>query len=143
MNVIKEEEISSGLEQSSRVYLCGNLKMGNTVEHIPTDSYEIGVTQYSEFSADKAHIHTFNTEYNYVLEGSIKIFLIDEKKEVLLKKGDLFVINVGEPYMGKALPGTKVIFSKVPGGNDKKLIEIDKKMTEWCKSWESVYRGNE
>lgn len=135
--------MEKGLQQSLRVYLCGDLKQDNHSEHIPTDGYEIGISQYDDYTFEKAHIHSWNTEYNYVLEGSIKILLLREGRELCFSKGDLFVIEPNEPYVGKSLAGTRTIFSKVPGGNDKVLVPMDPAVMAWGEAWEKTYEGGE
>ena len=139
MDILHGSEIADGLRGSKRVYLCGDLKWSNGVRHIPTDGYEIGISHYRQFTFEQAHLHSYNREFNYVMEGSIKIFLLREEKEYEFHAGDLFVINVDEPYVGKSAPGTRVIFSKVPGGNDKVLVPMSDALLHWGSSWESRY----
>lgn len=139
MDFIKNSNIESGLEAFGRVYLCGSLKKANGVEHIKTDGYEIGISDYSEYTFEKAHLHAFNREFNYVISGAIKVFLLNEKKEYLFSQGELFVINTNEPYVSKCLKGTRIIFSKVPGGDDKVLVDMDDNLMDWGKSWNAVY----
>ena len=139
MDIVRGSDIEKALKEFGRVYLCGKLTQKNGIEHIPTDGYEIGISDYPEYTFEKPHIHSFNIEYNYVLEGAIKVFMIEEKKEYLFEKGDLFILNVGEPYVGKEMKGTKTIFSKVPGGDDKVYVEIEKKKKKWGESWEAQY----
>ena len=115
MDIIKNDDINNSLKNSTRVYLCGNLQFPNELKHVPTTGYELGISEYDFFTFEKPHIHSFNDEYNYVLEGEVKVLLINEGKEFHLKKGDLFVIHPNEPYVGKSLAGTKILFSKVPG----------------------------
>jgi hypothetical protein len=139
MEVINGTEIEQGLSTAGRVYLCGNLSQPNSVRHILTSGYEIGISDYSEYTFEKPHYHAFNTEYNYVLEGSIKILLLREKKEYVFCKGDLFVIQTNEPYVAKCLPGTRTIFSKDPGGNDKVLVPADDTVDRWGSAWDTPY----
>ena len=139
VDIISCGEIEAGLSASGRVYLCGDLAAPNGVRHIKTDGYEIGISGYPEFKFEKAHVHTFNTEFNYIIEGELKIFLLDEEREYHLKKGDLFVINRDEPYVGKAKAGTRTIFSKTPGGNDKVLVPMDERLLRWGSSWDAAY----
>ena len=139
MDFIKNSDIESGLEAFGRVYLCGNLKKANGVEHIMTDGYEIGISDYSEYTFEKPHLHAFNREFNYVIKGAIKVFMINEKKEYLFSQGDLFVINANEPYVSKCIQGTRTIFSKFPGGDDKVLVDMDDNLMNWGKSWDTVY----
>ena len=139
MECIRNNEIEEGLKISKRVYLCGNLEKPCALAHIPTEAYELGISDYHEYTFEKVHFHAFNKEYNFVLEGAIKILLIKTGEEYTFTKGDLFVIDTDEPYVGKAFPGTRTIFSKVPGGNDKILIEIDERIKKWGESWDSTY----
>ncbi len=140
MNILRGKDIENGLKETGRVYLCGDLEKANGIEYVHTDGYEIGISDYPEYTFEKAHIHTFNREYNYVMEGAVKIFLLNEKKEYLFEKGDLFVINIDEPYVGKCLKGTRTIFSKDPGGNDKVLVEMNEALLRWGESWDSLYQ---
>ena len=118
MKYITGDGFQNVLNKNKRVYLCGNLKQGTENKYIPTDAYEIGISQYDEFTVEKAHLHRFNKEYTF-------------------EAGSLFVIEPDMPYKTKAVKGTKVIFSKVPGGNDKELTpQLEKDMESWGKSWE-------
>lgn len=142
MDILRADEINQGLAHKGRVYLCGDLKQDNGAPFIRTEHYEIGISIYPEFTFEKPHLHAFNTEYNYVLDGEIKIFLIHEKAEYHLKAGDLFVIHTNEPYVGKAQAGAKTIFSKVPGGNDKVLVDAlahDPALQHWGSAWDAKY----
>lgn len=140
MKIIRNTEIKKGTDEFRRVYLCGNLKYSNGVEHIKTNGHEIGITDYSEYTFEKAHFHSFNQEYNYVLEGMLKVFLIAQKKEYIFEKGDLFVIDTNEPYVTKAQPGSKTIFFKIPGGNDKVLVTMDEPLLMWGQHWNNEYK---
>ena len=142
MKTIKGSDVESVLASRLRVYLCGDLEWENGLEHIATDGFEIGISDYKEFTFEKAHVHTFNREYNYVLAGSVKIFLLAQRKEYLFEKGDLFMIDTDEPYVGKSMAGTRTIFAKVPGGNDKVLVPMDDALLKWGETWESQYGEN-
>lgn len=141
MDYIRSSSIEEGLSQDGRIYLCGDLKKENSIQHFHTDGYEIGISDYPQYTFEKAHIHTFNIEYNYVLEGSVKIFMLEEKKEYQFNKGDLFIIGIDEPYVGKMIAGTRTIFSKDPGGDDKVLVPMDNALIKWGESFDSVYEG--
>lgn len=140
MNIVYGKDIEKGLTASNRVYLCGYLHSENGVRHIPTDGYEIGVSNYQGFKADMPHYHSFNTEYNYVIEGEVKLLLLNGKTEYKFGKGDLYVINSNEPYVSKYLPGTRIIFSKVPGGNDKVLLTPNAETNAWMSMWNDDFR---
>ena len=139
MDIIKCEAIDNGLKENCRLYLCGNLQFPNGIDYIQTAKYEIGISNYPQYTVDKPHIHTYNMEYNYILEGEIKLLLIQEERELLLKKGDFFVIHPNEPYVGKCRAGTRTLFSKVPGGNDKMEVPLTSPIIRWGAHWDAVY----
>lgn len=139
MEILERNEIEGGLIGSHRTYLCGNLQNPTKARHIHTDDYEIGISQYSEYTVEMPHYHSFNIEYNYVISGQVKVLLLNEGIEKVLKSGDLFVIQTEEPYLCKAMPNTKVIFSKVPGGNDKVTLQLNENIRRWGESWEKEY----
>ena len=137
MEIIKNEVIENALSKEYRQYLTGHLhKTQPFIEHID-DDIEIGISYYREFTADSPHVHPICTEHSYILEGSMKILLLDgSKEEYELTKGDFFVLRPGIPYVSKNAGGTKVLFIKSPGRNDKTLIEVDNNTEKWLNSWE-------
>lgn len=139
MKTVRGTDIEAVLENELRVYLCGDLERPTALKHVETDGFEIGISDYKCYTFEKAHIHRRNREYNYVLEGEIKVFLLNEKREYLFEKGDLFVIDTNEPYVGKCKEGTRTLFAKVPGGNDKELVPMDAALHAWGASWGSEY----
>lgn len=143
MKFLKKMEIDKGLKSFHRTYLCGNLHKDTEANYIKTDAYEIGITEYSQYTFEKPHYHVFNNEYNYVLHGQIKVLLINEKTEMIFCEGDLFVITPNEPYVCKGIDGTRIIFSKVPGGSDKVLVDADASIIKWGENWEAEYGGEE
>ena len=142
MEVIKKIKIEEALnisEKAGRVYLAGELERAQkNFKEVVTDGYEIGISKYSEFTCEKAHVHTKNREYNYVITGSVKVYFFDTKEEHIFSAGDFYVIDKDEPYMGKAQPGTKVIFSKDPGGDDKVYRpDLEESIPEgWQDGWD-------
>lgn len=139
MELLRGSEIERGLTQATRVYLCGNLQRPCPISHIQTTGYEIGISDFKDYTFEKAHIHSQNREFNYVLNGEVKVFLLREKREEHFYPGDLYVICENEPYVGKAKAGTRIIFSKTPGGNDKVLVDMEEALLNWGKSWDAEY----
>ena len=80
MKYLTASDFQDILDKHKRVYLCGNLKQAAENKYIPTAAYEIGISQYDEFTVEKAHLHRFNTEYNFVLEGRVKVYIFKENK---------------------------------------------------------------
>jgi len=78
--------IERALAEVQRVYLCGDLVFPqDSLEHIQSKGMEIGISDYKEFTVDKPHFHTKTTEYNYVLSGATKLFLIDSQEEQIYR----------------------------------------------------------
>lgn len=140
MKAIRGTEIENALHARGRVYLCGQLQGDNPIDYYRNEGYEIGISQYDCFKYETPHLHAYNVEYNYVIEGCIKVVLINQDKEFVFEKGDLFIIEPNEPHVGKAMPGSRTIFSKVPGGNDKVLVPTNDRLERWGASWEAEYK---
>ena len=137
MQVINRSDFELPLSRDRRIYLCGNLCNETDYKYITTDGFEMGITEYNEFTVEKAHYHKYNAEYNFVMKGMVKVYILDEKKEYLCKAGSIFVIEPGMTYKVKGVKDTSVIFSKVPGGNDKILVpECDDFLNSWASSWD-------
>lgn len=137
MREIRTEDIDAATERDGRVYLCGHLSRPNGVEHVDTDAYEMGITDYHEFTAEQPHVHMYNADYCYVIEGEVKVLLLNDRTERHFHKGDFFVIEPGEHHAAKCKAGTRTLFSKVPGGNDKLLLVPHDWLTWWQASWDN------
>lgn len=130
-------DIIRALQENGRVYYCGKGLHGSDVQHIETDGLEIGVTLYDYYKADKPHVHTWNREYNIVLDGEVKVYIFAEKREYSLRSMDMFVIETDMAYICKAQPNSRVLFVKSPGGNDKQLVAITPAIQHWMDAWDN------
>ena len=135
MNYIYGRHIHETLKSTYRVYLCGNLKRPQELQWIQDEKIEVGISHYPKYTADHPHFHAAVTEYNYVVDGCSKVLLIDENKEFLFEAGSLFVIPPMTSYASKHLDGTKILFFKVPGQNDKQTIDVNGKLKIWLSAW--------
>ena len=61
--------------------------------------------------------------------------MIDEGKEYTFGEDTLFVIPPHTRYASKHMGGTKILFVKNPGGNDKNLISVDESLKQWLETW--------
>ena len=129
--------VRQALSEKNRVYLCGNLSYADSFNPVINDGLEIGISHYDSFTAEKAHFHKWNTEYNIVKKGTVKVYVFEEKKEYVLNEDDMYVIEPGMTYITKAQPGTEVMFVKSPGGNDKELISLTDEIISWGKDWDA------
>lgn len=136
MEQIHGEVLKQALEKTYRLYLCGDLKQPQEIEWIYDAKNEMGISSYKYFTADQPHFHNSATEYNYIISGNSKILLLDEQKEITLEAGSIFVIPPMTPYASKHQAGTKILFFKSPGGNDKQPIaDITESLCMWLQSW--------
>ncbi len=135
MKTITGKDIRDALAKQKRVYLCGKLSKPEAINHILTEGLEIGVSHYETFTAEKAHVHLWNYEYNFIRRGSVKVYVFDEQKEYEFHQDDMYVIEPGMSYITKALPDTEVLFVKAPGGNDKQLLSLTDAIRHWGENW--------
>ena len=138
MEIIHGTDLDRALESIYRVYLCGDLKKPQDLKWIHVEYIEMGNSSYQAFTADQPHYHLHATEYNFILEGKSRFLLVDENKEVELEKHSLIVLPPMTKYASKHTAGTKSLFFKAPGGNDKTLFDIDNALKKWLSSWEAA-----
>lgn len=135
--ILSAEQINFALDHNYRQYLTGRLERPQKDLNCLEDDIEIGLSRYDFFTADKPHLHTQATEHIYVLEGQVRIRLMnDDGQEYTLKSGDFFLLRPGVAYASKNAAGTKVLFIKAPGGNDKKLVEPTPEIMAWLEIWD-------
>lgn len=135
MDYIQGTYLQEKLSEKYRIYLCGSLEKPQAEKCILDKENEAGISFYQQFTVDLPHFHTTATEYNYIVSGSSKILLLDEHKEITLEAGSFFVFPPMTKYVAKHQAGTKILFFKSPGGNDKQLIDMTKELNVWCQSW--------
>ena len=137
LQYIRSGELDAALEQEYRQYLTGRLERPQKyLEHIDND-IEIGVSEYREFTADKPHMHPVCTEHGYVLRGSLRLRLLDGSgEERQFDQGDFFLLRPGVPYATKNAAGTRILFIKAPGTNDKTEVPVDEETRRWLSAWD-------
>ena len=139
VSAVYGKDIESALTKEYRQYQAGRLMMEQKhLSHIE-DDIEVGISHYEGFTADKPHMHPVATEHGYVLEGALRLRLLDgTKEEYEFRKGDFFVLQKGVPYATKNAAGTRILFIKSPGGNDKTVVEVDSETTLWLSDWDAL-----
>ncbi len=136
LECLRQADIDNALEKEYRQYLTGHLQRPQVhLQHIE-DDIEIGISHYDAFTPDKPHMHPVATEHGYILEGSIKLLLIHEWQEYLFSKGDFFAVKPGVAYATKNAPGTRVLFTKAPGLNDKTPVPLTEALSQWLSAWD-------
>ena len=82
-------------------------------------------------------MHPIATEHGFILSGAVRCLILDgSETEYEFNEGDFFVVRPGQAYATKNAAGTKVLFIKSPGVNDKTAIKINDTTKEWLKSWD-------
>jgi len=134
---ISAQEIDHALGLEYRQYLAGHLaREQKHLKHVE-DDIEIGISHYREFTADSPHKHPVATEHGYVLQGCLRMRLLDgSEQEKEFGPGDFFVLRPGVGYATKNAPDTKIFFIKSPGGNDKTPISVDAEIQHWLSAWD-------
>lgn len=136
MEIIRKAELDQALEQEYRQYLAGHLARPQPfLQHIE-DDIEVGMSLYHAFAADQPHVHPVCTEHGYVLSGAVRVRLLDRGEEAEFQAGDFFVIRPGTPYASKNRAGTRVLFIKSPGQNDKTPVDPDEETAVWLSAWD-------
>ena len=137
VEIIKKGALEEALGKKYRVYLAGKLKRPQPeLVHIQ-DEIEVGVSYYQAFTADTPHLHPIATEHAYVLEGCLRVKLLENGEEYEVKKGDFFVLRPNTAYATKNQAGTKILFVKSPEGNDKQVVEVDEEIKKWLSAWDA------
>ena len=135
MKTVNGQQVREALSKQIRVYLCGDLAEPEDFESVKTDGLEIGISHYKEYTAEKAHLHKWNHEYNFIRRGCVKVYVFSEHKEYEFHQDDMYVIEPGMEYVTKAKAGTEVLFVKSPGGNDKELLPVTEAIQSWGEDW--------
>lgn len=136
MKFISGKSIDNALTKTQRVYLAGNLALPQEIDNIDSQ-LEIGLSRYQHYTEELPHYHASNNEYNYVIKGTMKLYVFKERKEYEFHGGDLYLATPGLGYVTKILKGTEIIFVKSPGGNDKHVLQITPGIKKWLENWDA------
>ena len=129
---ISGQEIDQALRNVSRQYLVGNLQKPQALQHVPNSLIEIGIARYeSERKLGAPHRHQQAFEFQYVTAGLTAHLDLTTGDEHVFRKGDFYVIEPGVVYAQKSVPGTEILFIKVPPGNDKVPVDTTPEVEAW------------
>ena len=137
LEFISREMLEQALRAEYRQYLTGHLQREQPhLKHID-DDLEIGISHYQHFTADKPHVHPVATEHGYVLQGALRVLLLDgSDREYTFTAGDFFVLRPGIGYATKNAADTRILFIKSPGINDKTEVPVTDRVRSWLSSWD-------
>lgn len=131
---ISRNELDYAFASVRRQYLAGEPKLPQIVNAIKDSRVEIGISRYTTASSEAPHCHAVATEYQYLLSGMTEYYDIDAEAYYIFKSGDFYSISPGTKYAQRVKQGTAILFVKVPGGNDKQLIEVDRQTRSWLET---------
>jgi quercetin dioxygenase-like cupin family protein len=133
---LNADEIRTALQDTTRQYLVGQLKLPQALAHIDDGNIEIGITDYKEYTIEPPHTHRVAFEYQYMISGETKYLDTDTGKETHYATGDFYRIEPGTKYAQKSLGGTTILFIKTPPGNDKVIVDTSSEIELWFEKWE-------
>ena len=129
---ISGQEIDQALRNVTRQYLVGDLQKPQALQHVPSSLIEIGITRYeNEGKLELPHRHQQAFEFQYMTAGLTAYLDLTTAEEHVFRKGDFYVLEPGVVYAQKSVPGTEILFVKVPPGNDKVPVDTTPEVEAW------------
>jgi hypothetical protein len=129
---ISGQEIDQALQNVTRQYLVGDLQKPQALQHVPSSLIEIGITRYeNEGKLEPPHRHQQAFEFQYMTSGLTAYLDLTTAEEHVFRKGDFYVLEPGVVYAQKSVPGTEILFVKVPPGNDKVPVDTTPEVEAW------------
>ena len=126
------QEIDQALQNVTRQYLVGDLQKPQALQHVPSSLIEIGITRYeNEGKLEPPHRHQQAFEFQYMTSGLTAYLDLTTAVEHVFRKGDFYVLEPGVVYAQKSMPGTEILFIKVPPGNDKVPVDTTPEVEAW------------
>ncbi|MDO4501942.1 MAG: cupin domain-containing protein [Coriobacteriia bacterium] len=142
IRTVTKEQFDQACATHQHTYFFGNLAKPQEQFACHPGPFELGMGSYPQFTFEAPHVHAANQEFNYVLEGAVKVVNLETGQEHMFKPGDLFSYDPGVRHLSKNLPGTRVLFFKSPGGNDKELLPLSPAIEAWGSSWDAPWDGS-
>ena len=133
ITTVKNADIVSALEETTRVYLMGNLSRPQEFPFVRDERLEIGISDYAVSQSEPAHVHDVATEFQYMISGWTEYMDVDTGEVHEFKAGDVYFIHPGTKYLQRVRSGTRILFVKVPSINDKRLVEIEDGQLVWSR----------
>lgn len=130
--VFPADVLDKSFDGADRIYLSGRLSLPQSMPHLDQD-LEMGMSYYARFTCDKPHLHDCNCEFNYIAEGETHLLDLASGKVWVLPAGSAFILKPNTPYVTKHTAGTRVVFFKAPGGNDKRIVNVPPEAEEWMR----------
>ena len=134
MYFIDGTDVDAALGKAGRAYLVGHLaRPQEGLKHVGSleSEIEVGTTRYDVPTADTPHLHEWNTDITVVLHGEYAVRDLRTGECKVLGPGGACIIEPGTPHTCVAAANTQVLFVKTPGGNDKRIVDLDEEARRW------------
>ena len=129
---ISRNELESSLVGTTRQYLVGKLARPQSLNHVDDGDIEFGISNYKEAAFEDAHSHSRAKEYQLILKGMTEYLDLDSGAVHRFATGDFYVIYPGTRYIQRIKQDTRILFAKVPAGNDKVAEDAPKEVLQWA-----------
>jgi len=130
---LHQDNIEAALSASNRQYLVGHLQKPQLLHHIENQDIEFGISSYTEATWEPAHSHTQAREFQYMLRGMTEYVDLITGEVHRFSTGDFYVIDPGTKYLQRIKRDTRILFVKLPAGNDKVEEHPSEELLEWAK----------
>lgn len=130
---LDSQDIRNALQGTTRQYFVGNLSRPQKLQFMKDERLEIGLSSYSEYTHEPAHIHSTATEYQYVISGWTEYMDVETGNVLEFRQGDFYAIMPGTAYSQRIKAGTTILFIKTPSINDKQLVALSEEQERWTK----------
>lgn len=137
---ISRTVLDMSLAGATRQYLVGKLARPQSLNHIDDGDIEFGISNYKEAVSEDAHSHSRAKEYQFVLKGMTEYLDLDSGAVHRFATGDFYVIYPGTRYIQRIKQDTRILFAKIPAGNDKVAENAPEEVLEWARNRLRVVR---
>ena len=129
---IGRNELEKSLVGTTRQYLVGKLARPQSLNHIEDSDIEFGISDYKEAAFEDAHSHSRAKEYQLILKGMTEYLDLDSGAVHRFATGDFYVIYPGTKYIQRIKQDTRILFAKIPAGNDKVPEAAPESVLQWA-----------
>ncbi|MGE4050190.1 MAG: NUDIX domain-containing protein [Piscinibacter sp.] len=130
---LRRSAIEASLSEAHRQYLVGNLKLPQALTHISDEDIEFGISDYPDYDWEAAHSHVRAREFQYVLKGMTEYRDLDSNEVHRFCAGDFYVIYPGTRYIQRVKQDSRILFAKIPAGNDKVAEDVSEALLAWAR----------
>jgi hypothetical protein len=93
-NIIKinNADILDALKNTTRQYFDGDLSKPQQITFIRDERLEVGISSYTDFQSEPTHVHSFATEYQYIISGWTEYIDVETSGKYMSSKRAIFML---------------------------------------------------